>query len=74
MAVSINPKHEKPTKFERVYEDDECTSIWKYNLQKNPYGPIEVEYRWKRSFNPWKQKKMNLGELIKEEKKKSKLT
>ena len=68
MAVSINPKIEKPTKFERIYEDDECTSIWKYNLLKNPYGPIEVEYKWKRSFNPWNQKKMSLGEIIKEQK------
>ena len=70
MAVSINSKIEKPTKFERIYEDDECTSIWKYNLLKNPYGPVEVEYKWKRSFNPWNQKKMTISELIKQEKKK----
>jgi hypothetical protein len=72
MAVSITPKIEKPTKFERIYEDDECTSIWKYNLLKNPYGPVEVEYRWKRSFNPWNQKKMTIAEIIKQEKKKNK--
>jgi hypothetical protein len=72
MAVSITPKIEKPTKFERIYEDDECTSIWKYNLLKNPYGPVEVEYRWKRSFNPWNQKKMTISEIIKQEKKKNK--
>lgn len=72
MAVSITPKIEKPTKFERTFEDDECTSIWKYNLLKNPYGPVEVEYRWKRSFNPWNQKKMTIAELIKQEKKEKK--
>ena len=72
MAVSISPKIEKPTKFERIYEDDECTSIWKYNLLKNPYGPVEVEYKWKRSFNPWNQKKMTIAELIKQEKKEKK--
>lgn len=65
MAVSINPKVEKPTKFERIYEDDECTSIWKYDLKKNPNGPVEVEYKWKRSFNPWNQKKMTLSDLVK---------
>jgi len=69
MAVSINPKVEKPTKFERTYEDEECTSIWKYDLNKNPYGPINVEYKWKRSFNPWKQKKMTLGDLTDQQKK-----
>jgi hypothetical protein len=65
MAVSINPKVEKPTKFERIYEDDECTSIWKYDLKKNPNGPVEVEYKWKRSFNPWNQKKMTLSDHVK---------
>jgi hypothetical protein len=73
MAVSITQKIEKPTKFERIYEDDECTSIWKYNLLKNPYGPVEVEYRWKRSFNPWNQKKMTIAELIKQEKREKRL-
>ena len=72
MAV-INSKVEKPTKFERIYEDDECTSIWKYNLLKNPYGPVEVEYKWKRSFNPWNQKKMTISELIKQEKREKRL-
>jgi hypothetical protein len=73
MAVSISPKVEKPTKFERIYEDDECTSIWKYNLLKNPNGPVEVEYKWKRSFNPWNQKKMTIAELIKQEKREKRL-
>jgi len=59
----------KPPKFERIYEDDECISIWKYNLLKNPYGPIEVEYKWKKNFNPWVQKKKTLGDLVKLQKK-----
>lgn len=70
MAVTINPKVEKPTKFERIYEDDECISTWKYDLKKNPYGPVEVIYSWKRSFNPWKQKKMTLGDMVKPTRKK----
>lgn len=69
MAVSINPKVEKPTKFERIYKDDESTSVWKYDLKKNPNGPISVEYMWVRSFNPWKQKKMTIGDLSKQKKK-----
>jgi hypothetical protein len=43
-------KPDRPTKFERVYEDDECTSIWKYDLNKFPNGPISVEYKWKAAF------------------------
>ena len=66
---------EKPTKWEVVYEDDECISIWKYNTNKTKFGPVEVEYKWKRSYNPWdKKQKRTLGELVKEEKKKSKGT
>ena len=38
---------ERPTKFERIFEDDECKSIWKYDLKKHPYGPVSVEYSYK---------------------------
>jgi hypothetical protein len=41
-------KDDPPKKFSRVYEDDECISIWKYDLNKHPFGPIEVEYKWKK--------------------------
>lgn len=40
-------KMDKPTKFERIYEDEESKSIWKYDLTKNPYGPVSVEYSYK---------------------------
>ena len=64
MAVSVNQKEVvKPTKWEVVYEDEESISIWKYNSKITTSGPVEVEYKWKRSFNPWKQKKMTLGDL-----------
>lgn len=59
-------------KWEVVYEDDESISIWKYNLKKNPYGPVEVEYKWKRHFNPWGTKKKTLGQLAKEARKNKK--
>ena len=74
MATSVNQKEViKPTKWEVVYEDEDCISIWKYNSKITTSGPVEVEYKWKRSFNPWNQKKMTLGNLAKEEKKKMKL-
>ena len=38
---------DKPTKFERVFEDEEGKSIWKYDLKKFPNGPISVEYSHK---------------------------
>lgn len=61
---------EPHVKFEVIYEDDESVSIWKYNLSKFKNGPIDVEYRWKRSFNPWDKKKKTIGQLSKEMKKK----
>lgn len=74
MATSVNQKEViKPTKWEVVYEDEESISIWRYNSKITIAGPVEVEYKWKRSFNPWNQKKMTLGDLAKEEKKRKKL-
>lgn len=64
---------QKPDKFEIIYEDEICISIWKYNLKKTSNGPIEVEYRWKKGFNPWgvgKKGKKTIGDLAKEASKK----
>lgn len=55
----------KPTRWEVVYEDDECISIWRYNSKKNPNGPIEVEYKYKRSYIHPGSKKKSLRDLIK---------
>jgi hypothetical protein len=72
MAVSTK-QEEKPTKFERIYEDEESTSIWKYDLKKFRNGPIEVEYRFKRGFkHPALNTKKFLKDLMVEEKKKTK--
>jgi hypothetical protein len=60
----------KPTKYEYVSEDEDCISIWKYNTKITTNGPVEVEYKWKKHFNPWEQKKKTLGDLAKEAKKK----
>jgi hypothetical protein len=43
-------KTEKPTKFERIFEDEESKSLWKYDLKKNPNGPVSVEYSYKSHF------------------------
>lgn len=45
-----NSKTEKPTKFEYIFEDDESKSIWKYDLKKQPNGPISVETHWKAHY------------------------
>jgi len=42
-----NSPIDKPTKFERIFEDEDCKSIWKYDLAKQPNGPISVEYSYK---------------------------
>jgi hypothetical protein len=41
-----NSKTEKPKKFEYIFEDEDCTSIWKYDLNKQPNGPISVENKY----------------------------
>lgn len=48
--VKENIKTEKPKKFEYIFEDDESTSVWKWDLDKNPNGPISVEYKWKAHY------------------------
>lgn len=54
MSIKISKenisKTEKPTKFEYIFEDEESTSIWKYDLKKFPNGPISVEYKWKAHY------------------------
>lgn len=66
---------EKPKdleKFSVTYEDETSISIWKYDKKKSTSGPIEVEYKWKKNFNPWENsKKKTLGDLVKEQKKRS---
>ncbi len=41
-----NSKPAKRTKFEYVFEDEDCISIWKYDLDKQPNGPISVEHKY----------------------------
>ena len=56
------------TKFTRIYETDECISIWKYDTKFSKTNPISVEHKWKKSFDPWKNPKKTLGDIVKSEK------
>jgi hypothetical protein len=70
MAVQNNKKEEKPTKFERVYEDEDTISIWKYDLSKTTTGPVEVEIKYKKGYvHPKPEKKKTLKDLVADEKK-----
>ena len=57
---------EKVNKFERVYENEYCTSIWKYDYSKTTSGPVSVEHRWKKGFETSNSKKKTLGDLVNE--------
>ena len=71
MAVSVNSKEVvKPTKWEVVYEDDETISIWRYNTKKTTFGPVEVEYKYKKGYVHPGTKKRTIGDLSEEAKKK----
>lgn len=62
----------KPNKWEVVYEDEDCISIWKYDKKKSPYGPVEVEYKYKKGFvHPSTKSKKTIKDIIAEEKKKN---
>jgi hypothetical protein len=59
---------DKPLKFEVIYEDEDCISIWKYDKKKFPNGPISVEYKWK---SEWTNRLKLIQKQTKESKKKS---
>ena len=47
MARTEPSAKDKPRKFEHIYKDDDgCESIWKYDLDKFPNGPISVEHKY----------------------------
>lgn len=59
--VKENIKTEKPKKFEYIFEDEESTSIWKWDLDKNPNGPVSVEYKWKAHYLKEVEKRRKRG-------------
>jgi hypothetical protein len=66
MAIEVT----KNTKRQVVYEDEQTTTIWKYDSFVSTFGPVEVEIRYKKGYE-WSDpsKKKTLGELAKESKK-----
>jgi hypothetical protein len=47
LSKETNSKTDKPRKFEHIYKDDDgVESIWKYDLDKFPNGPISVEHKY----------------------------
>ena len=74
METNKTKKSITQTKLERVYEDEETISIWKYDSKISTSGPIEVEIKYKKGYvHPLDKKKNTLGELAKEARKESKL-
>ena len=53
---------DKPRKFEHIYKDDDgCESIWKYDLDKFPNGPISVEHKYTAGYLKDLQQKQKLA-------------
>lgn len=46
-ANELAEQTSKLTKFTRVYEDELTVETWKYDLNKNPNGPFEVDIKYK---------------------------
>lgn len=51
------PTEPKLQKWERKFEDDDCTEVWKYDSKKTTKGPIEVTIIYKGGID--KQAKWN---------------
>jgi len=46
-ANEVAEQESKPSKFNRIYENELTVETWKYDLKKNPNGPIEVDIKYK---------------------------
>ena len=49
---SINKNEIEYKKWERVYEDEDTISIWKYNSKISSINPYEVEVKYKSNELP----------------------
>ena len=47
MSKKTNLKEVVHRKWERVYEDEDSISIWKYDSKKSLINPYEVEIKYK---------------------------
>ena len=67
MAISKLPQ-EKPRKFEVVYKDDDgVESIWKYDLDKFPNGPISTETKYPAGYTKELKQRQKLAKLEKKQ-------
>ena len=58
MPFEKNPEP-KPTKWEVVYEDDECISVWRYNSKITKYETLDLKST-KSNKGALDQKSLNL--------------
>jgi hypothetical protein len=47
MAKKTNIKEVEHRKWERIYEDEDSISIWRYDSKKSLINPYEVEIKYK---------------------------
>ncbi len=67
MAAAKLPT-ERPRKFEVVYKDDDgCESIWKYDLDKFPNGPISTETKYPAGYMKDLKQRQKLAKLEKKQ-------
>jgi hypothetical protein len=66
MAKGVESVKDKPRKFQHVYKDDDGgESIWKYDLDKFPNGPISVEMKYPIGYEKNLKKKQKEAKLEK---------
>lgn len=59
MSVKVSENQ----KFERVYEDENSKSVWKYDYSVTRNGPVSVTITYKKTDSFYKEKK-SLGDLV----------
>lgn len=70
MTKKMSKNSDNSEKYSVTYEDEYSISIWRYDNSKSTINPYEVEYKWKKGFDPWSQKKKTLSDIVKETNKK----
>jgi hypothetical protein len=60
--------NDKPRKFQHVYKDDDgVESIWKYDLDKFPNGPISVENKYPPHYEKKLKAQQKEAKLVKKQ-------
>jgi hypothetical protein len=69
--MSMSNKMSENQKFERVYEDENYKSVWRYDYSVTRSGPVSVSITHKKPDSFYKEKK-SLGDLVPQKKKRGK--